>query len=101
MVEEKSGHNFRCTFSLPQQIAKDISYIAKRLHVSQSALLALLLDEPITQLAKLASLIPADPAADVAPDTARRLRGQGIDAIRDAVGKALAAAKNLDPGFDL
>jgi hypothetical protein len=94
-------HNYRCTFSLPQQLAKDISFIAKRLKLSQSALLALLLEEPIGQLAKLAAVVPADSSAPVAADTVRRLRGDGVDVLRAAVTQALAAAKDLDPGFEL
>jgi len=73
-------HNYRCTFSLPQQLAKDISFIAKRMSMSQSALLAMLLDEPIKAMAKLFAILPADDSLPV---------------------DALATAQKLEPGLDL
>jgi hypothetical protein len=96
-----TAHNYRCTFSLPQQLAKDISFIAKRMSMSQSALLAMLLDEPIKAMAKLFAILPVDPSQPVEADVTRRLRGESVDLLRSAVADALATAEKLEPGLDL
>lgn len=70
--------------------------------MSQSALLSLLLAEPIESLAKLVSLMPIGSLSSSVPtDVVRRLRGESTDLLRDAIDKALAQAKEIDPGFTL
>ena len=77
--------NFRCSFSLPQQLARDLSTVAKAMGVSQSALLALLLEQPLSMLAKVVALAPPG-GADVDPVATRRL---------------LKIAMEVDPGLPL
>lgn len=76
---------YRCTFSLPTEMAQNISRIAKRMGISQSALLATLMEEPIANLAELVDDIPPKPTgADV-----KRLRGKSVDLIKRTVDDAL------------
>lgn len=103
VIKQTKGvpHNYRCTFSLPQDLATNITLIAKRLRMSQSALLAMLLDEPIAALAKLSAIIPTKFDKPVSADTVRRLRGESVNQLRAAVSDALAMAEELDPGLPL
>lgn len=79
--------SYRCTFSLPVDTAKNLSFVAKRMGVSQSAVLANVLDEPLADLAALFRGLPAKPTeADVL-----RLRGASVDVIRLRVREALDA----------
>jgi hypothetical protein len=93
---------YRCSFTLPQALAVDISTIAKALRMSQSALLTLLLTEPIEAIAKLVSLLPPGQLSGPVPDdVVRRLRGESIGVLRRAVSDAVQGAKDIDPGFTL
>lgn len=93
--------SYRATFTLPAEMAVMLNGLAKRMRMSQSALLVLLLEEPLETLDRLASLLP-DQLPDGrlgadAPDQIRRLRGASVDAIRAAVRDALEVADTLDP----
>lgn len=90
-----SQGTFRCSFSLPRQLARDIADVARHLHVTQSALLALLLADPMRRLVKLTALLPPTPG-DVSPDTARRLRGASADLIRDVLQQAIDASQDIE-----
>jgi len=97
---------YRCTFTLPRELAVSVNRLAKQFRMSQSALLALLLEEPIEALDRLAALVPMPDAHGVQrvhPDQVRRLRGASGDALRKAVREAMAAAEEIDPspGLDL
>jgi len=94
---------YRTTLTFPQAMAVDISAIAKRLQMSQSSLLTLLLEEPLQQLARLVALMPSDVLSTDRPDpdVVRRLSGQSVEDLRAAVTSALEAARALDPGFEL
>lgn len=87
--------NYRCTFSLPRGLATDISQLAKSLRVSQSALLANLLTEPIAQLRVLADVLPRAPASKVGPDVVRRLRGDSAALVNRAISDAVELAESL------
>jgi len=100
------GPNFRCTFSLPRDMAKSVNHIAKRFRMSQSALLVLLLEEPLESLDRLSALLPIQDAHGVTrmqPDQMRRLRGASGEELRKAIQGALEAAEAIDPapGLDL
>jgi len=89
-----SQGTFRCSFTLPRQLARDIADVARQLRVTQSALLAELLAEPMRRLTKLAALVPRPD--EVTPEAVRRLRGASADLIRTAVQDAVAAANQVD-----
>lgn len=76
---------YRCTYSLPVEMAHNISRIAKRMGISQSALLATVMQEPIAQLASLVDEIPPQPTGE----DVKRLRGKSIDLIKSRVDEAL------------
>lgn len=91
--------SYRATFTLPPVMAVTLNRVAKRMRMSQSALLVLLLEEPLETLERLAALmpLPSDPATTVPADQVRRLRGASAEAIRTAVRDALEVADQLDP----
>jgi hypothetical protein len=76
---------YRATFSLPAPLARDISHLAKRLGVSQSAMLTELLTEPILAMREV---IDAIPQVGVTPDDVKRARGKSVALIRDVVQHA-------------
>lgn len=81
------GNVFQCSFTLPAETAKDISYIAKRMGISQSALLAQLMAKPIADLRALIDLVPDLKSAT--PDQVLRFRGASADVIADLVRDAM------------
>lgn len=97
---------YRCSFTLPREMATSVNRIAKRFRMSQSALLTLLLEEPLEAIDKLSALLPVpepDGTTRMHPDRMRRLRGVAGDELRKAVKGALEAADAIDPapGLDL
>jgi uncharacterized protein YnzC (UPF0291/DUF896 family) len=97
---------YRCTFTLPRPMAVSISQISKRLRMSQSAFLTLILEEPIEALERVSALLPLPDAQGVThmqPEQMRRLRGVAVDELRKAVKDALDGADAIDPapGLDL
>lgn len=76
---------YRCTYTLPVEMAHNISRIAKRLGVSQSALLATVMEEPIANLATLVDEIPPRPTGE----DVKRLRGKSVELIKGIVDEAL------------
>jgi hypothetical protein len=76
---------YRATFSLPAALAKDISHLAKRLGVSQSAMLAELLTEPVAAMREVIDTIPQ---VGVTPTDVKRARGKSAALIRDVVQHA-------------
>lgn len=79
-------NTWACSFSLPRDLAGNISVIAKRLGISQSALLAELMSQPIADLRRLVDQIPAHPSqGDVL-----RLRGASIEVVQQRVREAMA-----------
>lgn len=91
---------YRCTFSLPREMATSVNRIAKRFRMSQSALLTLLLEEPLEAIDRLSAMLPvpdADGTTRMHPDQVRRLRGASGDELRKAIQSALEAAETIDP----
>ncbi len=87
---------YRCSFTLPKDLAVTLNRVAKRLRMSQSALVALLLGEPIADIDKLLAMIPPD----IAPDgAARRMRGASADLLRERVAEMMDRARQS--GLDL
>ena len=76
---------YRSTFSLPVDLARNLAMVAKRMGVSQSALLAVVLEEPMQQLADLVADIPPKPTGE----DVKRLRGRSEQLIRDVIEEAL------------
>lgn len=79
---------FRCSFTLPRDLAVDIAWVAKRMGVSQSAMLAHILTEPISDIRSLLETIPD---TEVQPGEARRFRGASADLVAKRIDEALAA----------
>lgn len=99
-IETPPSTTYRCTFSLPREMATSVNRIAKRFRMSQSALLALLLEEPLEAIDRLSALLPvpdADGTTRIQPDQVRRLRGASGEELRKAIQQALEAAETIDP----
>jgi hypothetical protein len=94
------ANTHRATFSIPHQLAADLATVSRRVRVSQSALLTLLLEEPIGMLAKLVALLPAD-EAELDEAGAQRLRGTTQVFLRARIAQMLDEAQKLDPGLKL
>lgn len=78
---------YRTTLSLPASLATDISRLAKRLGVSQSAMLSELLADPI---AALCAIFDELPQAGATSADVRRAKGKGLAMIREAMAEAQA-----------
>lgn len=76
---------YRATFSFPATLAGDINRLSKRMGVSQSALLAELLAEPITAMCDIIDQIPA---AGATVDDVKRAKGKSVALIKDIVQQA-------------
>jgi len=81
-----AARTYRATFSLPVDLATGINRVAKRMGVSQSGLLAVVLTDPIAQLDELLAGVPV--AAE--PADIKRLRGKSAELIRAVVSDAMA-----------
>jgi hypothetical protein len=80
---------FKCSFTLPADQARILGNVAKRVGCSQSAVLQVLLEMSLPQLA-------AGLGEDVDPDTPpRRLTGPDGDLIRDCIMQALDAGHQM------
>lgn len=90
----------RCTFTIPSELAHDMSLVSRRFGCSQSALVSLLLEDPITQLAKLESVLAKtrlrSPSSGV-----QRLRGDSANQLRERLDEALELASHLLDGLPL
>lgn len=75
----------RTSLSLPADLAVGLNNLAKRLGITQSALVTVLLSQAIPDLQKLVDLDTDTSDAD----SVRRFRGHSIDYIFDAVKRAL------------
>ena len=84
---------YRCTFSLPCELAIAISRVAKHVGVSQSALLVELIGAPMADLLRLVELAP--PPGDDSPDSMARLRGESVALVQRRVSEALEEASSL------
>lgn len=98
--------SYRVNLSLPVDMAKTLSRIAKRFRMSQSALLTLVMEEPLEALDRLSALMPLPDDQGVTrihPGQVRRLRGASGEELRKAIKDALEAAEAVDPapGLDL
>lgn len=72
----------RMSFTVPPSLRNDLSYLSVRLGVTKSALLSLLVGEPLGDLRQLVEDIPETPTdADV-----RRFRGRSREIIEQRVG---------------
>lgn len=78
---------YRATFTFPAPLARDINRLAKRLGVSQSAMLTELLTEPV---AAMCSIIDTLPSAGATEDDVRRAKGRSVALIKDVVDQAQA-----------
>lgn len=76
---------YRATFSLPAKLAQDINRLAKRMGVSQSALLTELLSDPIDAMCDVIDQLPTVGAT---PDDVKRAKGKSLALIKDVVQQA-------------
>ena len=86
------------SFSLPVETADQIARLAARMGVSQSAMLAELLAEPIAAMASIIDLVPqVSPTAQAV----KRAKGRSLEVIRDLVAQATAFLEtNEEPAAD-
>lgn len=72
----------RTSFTLPAPLYSDLSYVASRLGVSQSALLMQVISEPLAFMANTLQSIP--PSETSNPDAVRRFRGESVEFVNHA-----------------
>lgn len=78
------GQYRRATFSLPPDLARNLPRLAKRLRVSQSAVVSELLREPVAaMMAVFDELPPAPTSQDVL-----RARGKSLELLQDIIDDA-------------
>lgn len=85
----------RVTYSLPPQIAEDISYVARRMGVSQSSFVAEMFEKPVGDMREMMLLVPENTATMSAVE-AKRLRGTSINIVADRVADAVRALGDRD-----
>lgn len=78
----------RTTFTVPDDLVRDLAYLSKRVGVSRSALVSSLLTQPVHDLRHLVEQIPESPT----PADVRRLRGES----EKIVHERLEALKGLE-----
>lgn len=78
----------RCTFSLPPDLAGNILSLSKRMGVSQSSIVAELLQEPVAAIAAIMDDLPPAPS----PEDVKRARGRSLKLIEDAMHEAMSLA---------
>ena len=88
---------YRATYSLPAPLCKDISRLAKRLGVSQSALLSEILPDAITAMLEVLDAIPV---VGVTPDHIKRARGKSLAIIRDVITQAQEVVQQAEADDD-
>lgn len=88
--------SFRCTFSLPAELAAEISQSAQALGVSQSALVTEVLSGPLGRLAMYLSLSNPQPS-----DVALRRRGESRAVLEQLVRDAISASVAISDGLPL
>lgn len=88
-----SGH-LKITVSLPLPLVQDLETIGNRLHITRSALLASLLQEPIRDLVRMTDALVEDIAAD---EKIRRFRGESINVVASRIAEFNTALESLQP----
>lgn len=81
----------KISVSLPTDLVSKLDYLAGRLGVSRSALMAEVLGESITRAADLVQLIPPNPT----PADVLRMRGESEDLVRQRVAQLQGIANDL------
>ena len=72
----------RCSFTLPSQVKKDLSYVAKRVGVGRSALVSEMLGSGLSEMAAVLRALPAD-TSGLTDGEFRRFRGASVDIVRN------------------
>jgi hypothetical protein len=81
----------RRTYSIPQELDDDLTYIAGRVGVSRSALLTQLLTDACNDLAQLVAQVPENPSRD----DAVRYRGKSRTLVEQRIGSLQRMADDL------
>lgn len=84
----------RTTLSLPTEVAQDIAYLARRIGISRSSLIASLLAEPVREMRRLVEAVPEDPSA-MTDAEAMRLRGESAKVIQERLEQLQGMAHDL------
>ena len=82
----------RVTLSLPDDLAKDLTYIHRRIGISKSALVASLLSDAVPDLRALLEQLPPEPD----DKDLLRLRGASIDLITQRMNSVLHEVGGTD-----
>lgn len=85
---------YRASFTFPAPLAKDLTYTAQRLGVSQSALLVELLSQPITYMADLMRSLPEFEVPT--EEQVKRARGDSVAVIRERIAEARAMIADVE-----
>jgi hypothetical protein len=85
------GGKYRVSFTLSPEVSDSLTYCAQAMGISRSALLDRLLADSLPRLEKFISKAKSLPLAD--SDTQKRMRGESIDIILDALKQALKAIR--------
>lgn len=84
---------FRCSLTLPSDLALELSTVAKALGISQSSLVTHLLTSPLGRLAMYLSLAsPVEVGGAEGAQRTLRLRGDSREQIRALIEQALSDA---------
>jgi hypothetical protein len=79
---------YRVNLTLPRELAEDIAQVAAELRVSQSALVAVILESPLGRLARYMALAPRV-TRDPAEPGVLRMRGESEAVVRDLIEQAI------------
>jgi hypothetical protein len=91
--QDLSQRTFRCSFTLPVDLATDLSDVAKSLGISQSSLVTHILHHPLTQLAMRVSVFdPVESDTTEGSKRTLRLRGASAEQIETLIRQALSDA---------
>jgi len=86
----------RTSFTLPPAFVADLDFLARRLGVSRSAVLAEVAADPVHDLAELIAKVPENPtAADIL-----RARGESVQVINQRIDNLRGMATDLFSDLD-
>lgn len=81
----------KISVSLPRPLVDDLDYLASRMGVSRSALIATLLGDGVADARKILEMIPPNPT----PADVMRLRGQSEEVVRSRIENLKGMADDL------
>ena len=84
----------KISITVPPALLDDLDYVAGRLGVSRSALVAELLPEPLSIMRGVLALVPLNPT----PEDVVRFRGESVELVRQKIESLKALSDDLFSG---